>query len=175
MDAPPTPLSPTAGWVVGLLCALAGMGPILIGLGVLRPAEADPDMAPPWVLICAGLMFVAAGLAIAVGYGLGGGIAPDGDLPAGAPLAIRSVSLALALAILGLMTTVFGWIAFAPGPRHFTTTVSLPFLPAAVTRWAGDDTFGRVIFGGATALMVAMWIVGAVVGVARLQRARKRN
>jgi len=138
MDSPTTPLSPTAAWVVGLLCAPPGLAPILVALGVLLPADADPDMAPPWVLVCVGLMFVAAGLAIAVGYGVGGGITPEGDLPAATPLAIRSVSLALGLVILGLMTTVFGWIAFAPGARHFSAAVSLPFLPAAVTRWAGD-------------------------------------
>ena len=128
MDSPPTPLSPGAARVVGTLTVLVGMAPILIGLGVLVPARADPDASPPWVLVCVGLMFVAAGLAVALAYGIRGGIGPDGDLPAGTPPSFRAANLLLGLTILGLMTAVFGWVAVGSGPRRFSMTLSVPFL-----------------------------------------------
>jgi hypothetical protein len=114
---------------------------------------------------------VAAGLAIVIDYAIAGGMAPDGDLPVGTPPAIRAANLALGLTILGLMTAVFGWVGFGPGPRRFTATFSVPFLPAIVTE-RSNEMLGRMVFGGTTVLLALMFTLCAVVGVARLRRAR---
>jgi hypothetical protein len=154
-------------------CLFVGVGafPILIGLGVLTPTTVDPDQAPPWVAVCAGVMFVMAGLAIVLDYGIAGGVGADGDLLPGTPMAIRIGNLLLGGTIVGLMTAVFGWVAFGPGPRNFSSTVSLPFL--SFTRTSGE-LFGRVIFGIATALMALMFLTCTIVGIERLWRARKQ-
>jgi hypothetical protein len=118
-------------------------------------------------------MFVAAGLAIVLDYAIAGGMGPDGDLRPGTPTAIRAANLALGLTVLGMMATVFGWVGFAAGPRQFSTTISLPFLPT-MARW-GDDAFGRVIFGGGAVLMGVMWTAWAIFGVRRLWGRRGKN
>ena len=117
-----------------------------------------------------GLMFVMAGLAIALDYGIAGGVGPDGDLPQGTPMAVRIGNLIFGGGIVGLMTSVFGWVAFGSGPRHFSSTVALPFV--AVRQQSGELS-GRIAFGVATVLMAFMFLACTYVGIERLWRARK--
>jgi len=109
---------------IGIVFIAAGVMPILIGAGVVHP---DGNTTPPWVAFAVGLLFVSAGLAIIVDYAIAGGVGPDGDLVPGTPFAIRVANLVFGLAIVGLMTAVFGWVAFGSGPRAFSTTIVLPF------------------------------------------------
>ena len=70
-----------------------------------------------------------------------------------------------------LFAVIASWIAFGKGERHFTTTLSLPFL---WTRHAGSDSSGRWAFG---AFAVLLWIVVLAVCVKvfrRLLPARQR-
>jgi len=164
------PLSPRAAWVVGVFCVLASLPANLVGFGVWTPANADPDV-PGWVLACAGLMFVAAGIAIVLDYGIAGGIAPDGDLVPGTPMAIRVATLVLGMTIVGLLIAVCGWVAFGSGHRAFSTTISVPFLPAPIRRFTEGEASGRFIFGISTVLLVLMFVACAGVGIARLRRA----
>jgi hypothetical protein len=119
---------------MGIVFVLAGSPPILIGAGVITPIGADPTL-PPWVPICAGLMFVVAGLTIVLDFAIAGGVGPDGDLRLGTPFAIRVANFLCGMTIVGLMTSVFGWVAFGSGPRRFSTTLSLPFLAQS---WVGS-------------------------------------
>lgn len=151
---------------MGLLFAICGVPPILIGTGVVNRAASDPE-TPAWVAICAGLIFVAAGFAIILDYAVAGGVGPDGDLPAGTPIAVRAGNLALGSTIIGLMTAVFGWVAFGSGPRRFSSGVSLPFL---THYWVSGETSGRVAFGAATAALAAMFVACTWIGVERLAR-----
>jgi hypothetical protein len=172
---PSSQLSPGGAWAMGSLFVIAGIVPILFGLGVITPSNPGPDTAPPWVMVCAGLMFVVAGLAIVVDYGIAGRfvgqMAPDGDFPPGTPMAIRAGNFMLGMTIVGCMTAVFGWVAFGPGPRHFSSAIDVPLL--GVTAWgrSGEMT-GRIAFGAATVLMALMFVACTVVGVERLWRAR---
>ena len=149
---------------MGLAFIAAGAFPILIGIGAIAPSDGD---APAWVALAAGVMFVCAGAAVIVDYGIAGGVGPDGDFQPGTPLWIRATNLALGLAIVGLMASVAGWIAFGPGPRHFTSTLTLPFLPL---RWQSGEISGRIAFGASSVLMAVMFVACGVSGIRRLQR-----
>ena len=153
---------------MGLIFVGCGMPPILIGLGVLTPSRAEPG-TPAWVGICAGLLFVIAGLVIILDYAIAGGVGSDGEFQPGTPFVIRVANFFLGMTIVGLMIAVFGWVAFGSGPRRFSTTMSVPFM---ASHWASGEMSGRIAFGGATALMVIMFVCCTVVGVERLWRAR---
>lgn len=159
-----TQLSPGGAVAIGVLFIACGIPPILIGVGAIAPASTD---APGWVASAAGLMFACAGAAVIVDYGIGGGLGPDGDFKPGTPLSIRVANLALGLAIVGLMAAVFGWVAFGPGPRRFTSTITLPFMPL---RWRSGEWTGRAAFGAFSLLLVLMFVAGGISGVRRLRR-----
>jgi hypothetical protein len=73
-------LSPRGAIVTGLLFIACGLPPIMIGMGLLTPDGLD-SQTPPWVAVCAGLMFSIAGVLIIVDYAVGDGIAADGAGP----------------------------------------------------------------------------------------------
>jgi hypothetical protein len=150
---------------MGLVFMAAGVMPLLIAFGVVHPVR-DPT-TPMWVVFAAGLMFVCAGLAIIVDYAVAGGVGPDGDLVEGTPFAIRVANFVFGLAIVGLMTSVFGWVAFGSGPRAFSTTIVLPFW---YSNGESSELSGRIAFGVATVLMAAMFVALGVIGVRRLQK-----
>jgi hypothetical protein len=89
---------------------------------------------------------------------------------AGTPFAIRVASLVLGLAIVGLMGALFGWVAFGPGPREFSTTVSIPFLAG---RWGSSALSGRIAFGIGAVLLALMFVACGVSGVTRLFRTHR--
>jgi hypothetical protein len=153
---------------MGIVFIAAGVMPILIGLGVVHP---DGNTTPVWVAFAAGLLFVCAGLAIVVDYAIAGGVGPDGDLVAGTPFAIRVANFVLGLAIIGLMTAVFGWVAFGSGPRQFSTTIVLPFW---YSHGESSELSGRIAFGLATILMVMMFVACGIIGVRRLAQAGRQ-
>jgi hypothetical protein len=152
---------------MGVAFIACGVPPVLIGLGILHPAG---ELPPAWVPIAAGLLFVFAGIAIVLDYAIADGIAPDGDFPAGTPLAIRAANLVLGLAIVGLMTSLFGWVAFGSGPREFSTTISLPFW---YSHGRSSELTGRIAFGIATVLFALMFVACGISGVRQLVRAAR--
>ncbi len=166
---PTTQLSRRGAAAMGAAFIGVGIFPILIGLGIIQPTERD---APAWVAAAAGVMFVCAGLSIVVDFAIADGVGPDGDFKPGTPTAIRAANLVLGLAIVGLMASVSGWIAFGPGPRRFTSTLTLPFWPI---RWQSEGIMGRVGFGVATVLLAVMFVACGVSGVARLRRGIIKN
>jgi hypothetical protein len=164
-----TQLSRGGAVAMGLVFMVCGIPPILIGLGLITPSPADGP-TPAWVAICAGLLFVFGGLALIVDYAIAGGVGPDGDLRPGTPFAIRLANFLLGMAIVGCMTAIFGWVAFGPGPRQFSSTLSLPLVAA---RWASGEATGRAAFGAATVLFAIMFVACSILGVKRLWRVRR--
>ena len=69
-------VSPRGAIAYGLVCGAIGTFIILIALGAITVAR--PPEAPPRVGVCAGLVFILAGLALIVGYGSAGGVGADG-------------------------------------------------------------------------------------------------
>ncbi len=142
-----TDLSPRGALLIGACAVAAGVAPILAALGVL-PIPMTPG-TPSWVGLCAGGMFVLLGLALVNGY-------------AGAPGPARDLRQAvLGAGICAALAAVSGWVAFGPGERHFSTSVSGLFFS---TRRAGGELMGRAAFGmGATlsaAIAVALLVNG---------------
>ena len=80
-----------------------------------------------------------------------GGATPDGDLPPGRPFRIHSP--VVGLAIVGLMTAIFGWVAFGLGTRQFRV-IRVP-----VVGWGGGELPGRAVFGVWAVLMAAFFVV----------------
>jgi hypothetical protein len=75
----------------------------------------------------------------------------------------------LGLAIAVTLATIASWVAFGSGERHFSMSVSLPFIAAGK---AGSDTLGRWVFGF---VAVLTWIViaGTLISVARKALAKR--
>jgi hypothetical protein len=163
-------LSRRGAVLMGLLFVICGLPALLIGLGIVSSANVEPG-TPMWVVICAGLLFVVAGFAIILDFAIADGVGPDGDFKPGTPFAIRLGNFVLGMTIVGLMIAIFGWVAIGRGPRHFSSTVSLPFMAA---RGASGEMSGRIAFGAATLLMVAMFVGCTAVGIERLWRARNQ-
>ena len=150
-------LTPRAAVLWGLFCVAVSAMPILGGLGVidLHPTQGTPG----WVGVAAGGMFLLAGLTLIVD-GASGAIGVDGQVSADAPQWVHVFQSVIGLGIVAMMGAITSWIAFAPGERHFSTTISLPF---AWWRPASSDTAGRWAFGIAAVLI---WcIIAAVIVV----------
>jgi hypothetical protein len=152
--------------VTGAIFILSGILPVLGGLGMidLHPTEGTPG----WMGVCAGLAFMLAGLAVINGYAIAGGVGPDGNLLPDTPFPVVLMQHVLGLGIMALLTTMAGWIAFGPGERHFSMTIALPFV--ARSSQSGELS-GRIAFGVATILLVAMTLGLGAAGVERLRRA----
>jgi len=165
-------VTPAGAWFMGLTFLISGMFPALIAFGIITPDHVGPDNAPPWVLMCAGAAFMAAGLTVIVDYAIEKvALQPDGDFVPGTPMGVRIFNLAVGAVIVGAMTAIFGWVAFGPGPRQFTTTIYLPFMPAPLRQRAGEMS-GRIAFGFGTIFLAFMFVACTTVGIQRLRRAR---
>jgi hypothetical protein len=70
------------------------------------------------------------------------------------------------------MAAVFGWVAFGPGPRQFSSTPSLPF---GTKRKQSGELSGRIAFGIATVFMVAAFGASGAIGIRRLWREYRRS
>ena len=160
-----TQLSPVGATAIGLLFVAAGIAVIV---AALRSTTLGPDGDPRWLAAAAGAVFVLAGAAVYNGFAVAGGAAPDGDLPPDTPFVVRVIQYLLGLGIVGLMTAIFGWIAFGPGKRSFRIT------GLAMLGLADGERAGRVAFGIGTVAMGLFLVLLAVIGARRLLRARGR-
>ena len=153
---------------IGILCLGCGVPPVLGALGLI-PLRLAPDV-PPWMGVAAGSMFLLASMLLFVDAAAGGANA-DGTLPANASPALRVLQTTTGTGIVTLMAVMATWIAFGRGPRHFSTTISLPFL---VYQPKNSDLPGRVGFGIAALLIWAIVIAGTV-GALKKHLARLRS
>lgn len=159
--ANPTQLTPRGALLLALVCVASGVFPILAGVGIV-PIRLEND-TPGWIAVAAGSTFLLAGGALVVDA-LAGGIGPGGDLPAGTKPGLRAAQNVCGFGIVVLFATIASWIAFGKGERHFTTTISLPFMWA---RQSHSDASGRWAFG---ACAVLLWIVVLAVSVKSARR-----
>jgi hypothetical protein len=133
---------------MGLLFVAAGAMPLLAVLGLLPVTQAPPDPAPSWILWVAGLMFVGAGLYVIQTAFTGDN--PAGDTAEGRfALGFREL---LVFFILAGFAAMFSWIAFGPGPRHFSGAIGFAGLFVSIP----GDTIGRAAFGIGALLAWAM-------------------
>jgi hypothetical protein len=156
-----TQLSPGGAIVIGAFFGLVGTIVTLVALGTFGDGHLS-DGTPPRVGIAAGVLFLLAGLAIIVGYGIAGGAMPNGDLPPGTPRVVRVVQTALGLGIVAVLASIASWIAFGAGPRHFSGHG--PLISGAVS-----EMLGRAVFGVGAVLMWAFMAALVVISVRRLR------
>jgi hypothetical protein len=159
-----SPLSPRGSVVMGLLFVAGGLMILSMAVGLITPSS--PGTAPAWVPACGGVTFVAAGLLVIVDFGLAR-LGPDGQLAPDTPLPTQLASLVLALAVVGSLALIAGWVAFGSGPRAFTTTFSMPFV---ARRYQSGELSGRIVFGFSTVLLVAAFGASGAAGLRRLWR-----
>jgi len=163
--APANQLSRGAVLAFSLVFIAFGFFPILLAAGVVRSNEGP---APRFALAAAGTLFICFGLNMIVDFVIGDGAGPDGDFKPGTPAAIRAAHRIVGLLILGLLSSLFAWAAFGPGPRQFVSTVTLSFIPLW---WRSTELAGRIWFGAFSVLLAVALVGSAISGVRRPRRA----
>ena len=155
-------LSARGAAVMGVIFIACALIPVLAGLGILPSRRGATAEAPGWIGVVIGLAFFLAGLVL-LSDAVAGGTAPDGQLRDDAPGWIKRFQSVVALAIAATLATITSWVAFGSGERHFSMSISLPFMAAGR---AGSDKLGRWVFGF---VAVLMWIViaGTLISAAR--------
>ncbi len=135
MSRSPEDMSLTARLLMGGLFAVMGLVPIAVSLGVV---EVDPDSvhAPMWIIGMLGGMFTLVGLWIGT---------------AGTPVGRVLGRLTGPVVLIGLLSMLH-WVAFGPGVRQCSGSISIPFVSAS--RPAGDLEcrlafgYGALLFDG---------------------------
>lgn len=130
----------------GLVFVLAGGAIMLMSFSV----EMADESTPRWVGFMAGLLFFNAGVTT--------GMMDSGfnDFREASWFAwIQGMALYSILLIFALL---FNWVAFGPGEREFSVSISIPFLSVGFDR--ASEILGRIIFG-LPALIMDFIIVGA--------------
>lgn len=165
-----TQLTPRGAMAFGAAFILAGVVPILVGVGAIR-VQLPPGIQR-WIVAVAGAIFVFAGLSIVNSYALGGGLRPDGALSNPASRAVTVLHYVLRLATVGAMFTVFAWIAVGPGERHFVSRLSFP---GARLRGNDSERAGRIAFGICAAFLAIAFLSVCGGAVKQLRGARARG
>jgi hypothetical protein len=133
------------------------VGILVIALAFV--GDADQFHAPRWVVAAAGGAFLFFGGWTCVVPFLGfDPKRPDDTLPSPA------VQLLFFVPGFLLFAAPFHWIAFGPGRRQFSGSVSLPFV--SVTGVPGGELGGRILFG-IGALLVDAILVGTAAKLVR--------
>ena len=121
-----------------------GLFVVLISADVI-PVPDSTFEAPRWIVGCAGLSFLLAGVAVALAR------------PGAAPGSIAANSYFGGAAGL-VLVLILNWIAFGPGTRHFSGGIALPFVSwsSSPSEWAGRAAFG---FGAFLADVIVAWVL----------------
>src|SRR5260370_20942167 len=155
----PTPAASKGNLPFAALAAAIGVFYILIGLRLLPVSDAAAHRNDPhWLVLCVGLAFLLAGVAIAIQTF--GHANAAGQLPAAAPRWMRAGQHLSAFAIIACLGAIGSWVAFGPGEREFSG--GLPFVSPAVNSMIGRSAFGA----GA----VLIWLCLAAMAVSGLRK-----
>jgi len=135
------------------LAAATGVYFFVMGARLL-PVPGGPSNlhGPHWVVLCAGVAFFLAGVAIAI-QTAGHANETTGRLPVNAPRWMRAAQYLISLTILVCFGLIASWVAFGPGERHFSGTFEFAD-PAA------NAAIGRTAFGVGA---VIIWLCTAAV------------
>jgi hypothetical protein len=156
-----TQLTRRRALTLGAVCLACGIGPVLgsVGIGPFHLSRG----VPVWMGVAAGSAFLLAAVLLFADAAAGGANS-DGSLPADASPIARFIQSAAGLGIVVMMGAMATWIAFGRGERHFSTTITLPFM---TYRPAHTELPGRIAFGFGALLIWAIVIVGTVAALKR--------
>lgn len=148
--------SATSTVLYGLLAAGMGLFYILYALGIFG-SQFHKGSDPSSLGFVFGLIFLLGGMAVVIQTIM----KRAGSEPATMPPWLNLLYHAMAFAIVGLLGIVASWVAFGPGPRHFSGSGSI-----------FGETTGRMLFGIGAALI---WVVllGVAVSAVRSYLARR--
>ena len=131
------PIPPVVKWLFGPLLLAAGALGLAVTFGLIKLDPAGTH-APLWIVGAIGVSFAAMGLVLLL----------DGFA------ALRRLRGWLAFVFLVSFASVFNWVAFGPGERHFTTRTSVGSGECVVTTVdVGGERGGRIAFGVFAVLM----------------------
>lgn len=135
---------------LGLIIMLAGISLIWMGL------YGDPENihAPRWVIEISGMAFLGAGVGVALMDSMFNAVRKNVFFSWIQSLALLSMPVCLLIA--------FNWVAFGPGEREFSMSISIPFLSGYFEN--SPEWLGRLAFGIPTAFMDLI-VGGAVLKV----------
>jgi hypothetical protein len=155
----PAPAASKGKLPLAALMAAIGLFYILVGLRLLPVSNAAANENDPhWLVLCAGLAFLLAGVAVAIQTF--GHANAAGELPAAAPRWMRAGQHLSAFTITACLGAIGSWVAFGPGEREISG--GLPFLSPAVNSMIGRSAFGV----GA----VLIWLCLAAIAVSGLRK-----
>jgi hypothetical protein len=159
----PTPATPRQMLIYSAIAATVGIYFGMVGLRLLPiPGGSSNLHAPLWLVFCVGLAFTLAGVALfiqAIGHGNA-----DGELPAAAPQWLRIAQFLAALTIFVLFAAIASWVAFGPGEREFSGTVTIG--------GHASDLAGRIAFGFGA---VITWLSALAFGVYGFRKFVRRS
>ena len=151
--------------LLGIVSIAIGAIPFLTTLGIIPHGPVSSDTEPLWTDWLIGLAFAGAGILVVM-KGITGKIDSANDaMPAKTPLAGAVYDL-LSLVIVCSLALVFTWIAFGPGPRHFSLSGGGLSIPIS----GFGDTVGRVAFGFGSLLF---WFLFCAIAIAMMRRRRR--
>ncbi|MDO9564541.1 MAG: hypothetical protein Q7J60_23205 [Bradyrhizobium sp.] len=144
-QTPPGRHGTFAALAFGLVFIGMGMPFVLMWAGIITP---DPSKlkAPLWVVGCAGMAFVLAGLSFVLNAP-GATLRRNGSLPETSPRPLRIAKDATSLGIIILLALVATWAAVGTG--EIKTTISAGGI---TSQRSGDSTIGRIVFAAGAAL-----------------------
>jgi len=149
----------------GILTVLVGTIPPLEALSILPSGNESFDPAPSWIGWLIGAIFMGAGF-IAIMRGAWNASDSSAALPAAAPRVLRLAHDALSVGIMWGLAVLSSWVAFGPGPRHFSVGAGGVWMPTS----GPDNLFGRVAFGFGAILV---WCIMAAFAVTIARRWRR--
>ncbi|MGB6351669.1 MAG: hypothetical protein WBG10_16760 [Pseudolabrys sp.] len=136
----PAPASTRGNYYCAVVALITGTYFFVLGAGLLPIPGGPKNMhGPQWLVMCVGLAFFLAGVAIVI-QTVGHANQATGDLPAEAPRWMRAMQHLLGLTICVCLGAVASWVAFGPGERQFSG--SFLFFDRETNAIIGRTAFG---------------------------------